>query len=106
MKRSLFIILSMLLILIAYQNCSPNFEAENLRSLSALDSNQSDNSEGVRADEYTAEDLYTDPELVTVDDFKYVGSFRLNDNQFGDSNMNFAVGTLAFNSDNKSRTNW
>lgn len=91
------------MILLAYQNCSPNFEAENFKSLSSSDTTSTDaDSDGTDDDEFTSEELYTDPELVTVDKFKYEGSFRLNDNQFGDSNMNFAVGTLAFNPDNKS----
>lgn len=103
MRKLLSIVLTFVVI-IFYQNCSPKFEAGDMKvSLSSQndgsdDSNSSDSS----PEEFTSEELYTDPELATVENFKYVGSFRLDDRKYGDSNMTFAVGTLGYNPDKHS----
>ena len=36
-------------------------------------------------------------DLLTIDDLRYAGAFRLPSGDFGDSNVDYAVGTLAYN---------
>lgn len=43
-----------------------------------------------------------DPGLLEIDDLSYLGAFRVSSEMFGDSNTNYAVGTLGYNPDNRS----
>lgn len=36
-------------------------------------------------------------QLLSIDDFDYTGAYRLSSAEFGESNLNYAVGTLAYN---------
>ena len=42
-------------------------------------------------------DAVADPELLGIEDVTYVGAFRVSSDDFGASNANYAVGTLAYN---------
>lgn len=44
----------------------------------------------------------TGMELASLNDFSYQGAFRVSSEDFGDSNANYAVGTLAYNESNHS----
>jgi len=46
---------------------------------------------------YRETDVTTDPELAAITDFQYAGAFRLKNGDFGDSSLDYAVGTLAIN---------
>jgi len=43
-----------------------------------------------------------DPELATIDDLEFAGAFRFTNGDFGVSNVNYAVGVLAYNPENHS----
>ena len=53
----------------------------------------------------TAADLATAPRelpLLSVEDFQYVGAFRLPSREYGESDLNFSEGPIAFNPDRQS----
>ena len=52
-------------------------------------------------DEDVGEDM-GDPELASIDGFVYAGSFRFTNGDFGASNVNYAIGVLAYNPENHS----
>lgn len=43
-----------------------------------------------------------DPGLLSIEDFEYQGAFRFSSSEFGDSNLNYAVGTLGYNPERRS----
>jgi len=59
-------------------------------------------SQPISNNDQIAEEETTNLDQLTIDQFVYQGSFRISSEEFGDSSINYAIGSLAYNADNHS----